>query len=260
MEKKNGFDNTEPEFFDEDDDLEEEDAFLSQEELDDLDDQLDVFAQIVPYEQLCNLVARAFSRSPLRMTSYENMLNVVSLDREFRLEAALRNERIFEPMYADDDPTLEVTLNWEAANTILSLYGHEGMCSVYHNPDEWCNHQDMGASPLAEITLEYHVPSTAILDIHDDEDIDHLAEQLRSIFSGDRGETGGELPDMSITFQAVHARGELRLTEAAVRYEILLEDELIDTGLLHNIVTDLAQEAASNLKKLAAAYPPQRKK
>lgn len=229
-----------------------DDDILDEDELEEIDDELEEHERIVGYEQLCSMIVQALGRTSLKLYHFQNLLNLNTLDREFKVVIGQSNGNLLNRVHG---AAAELTLLWEASNSLLSIYGHEGLCAPYHDTEEWCSHQEMGASPIVDLALKYRAPEAAIKSIRDDDDVSRVAEQLRGLFSGDNAE--GEV---DVSFEAMYARGELQLTSAVIQYDVTLEDELSDAELLQNILNDLAREIAANLKKMAAAFPTEKSK
>ena len=103
------------------------------------------------------------------------------------------------------------------------------------------------------MALRYRVPEAAIDSIRDDDDVNRVAEQLRTLFGSDGAED-----DVEVNFEAIYTRGELKLISAMIQYDILLQDELKDVELLQNILNDLAREVFTNLKKMVSAFPSEK--
>ena len=229
------------------DESEFDDDVLDEEELAELDEELAADERIVAYEQLCSMIVQALSHTSLKLYHFQNLFNINTLDREFKVIIGLSNGSLLDRL---GGAAAELNLVWEAANSLLSLYGNEGLCSPYHEPADWCSHQDFGSSPSVDMTLKYRASEAVIESIRDDDDVNRVAEQLRTLFSSDSAEG-----DVEVNFEAIYAHGELKLTSAVVQYDILLEDELKDVELLQQILNDLAREVFTNLKKMAAAFP-----
>lgn len=234
---------------DDDADFDNDDV-LSPEELEELDEELAAAERIVAYEQLCSMIVQALSHRSLKLYHFQNLLNMNTLDREFKVIIGLNNLTFLDRL---GGASAELSLTWEAANSLLSLYGDEGLCSPYHDAEEWCSHQDVGPSPEVEVALRYRVPEAAIDSIRDDDDVNRVAEQLRTLFGSDGAED-----DVEVNFEAIYTRGELKLISAMIQYDILLQDELKDVELLQNILNDLAREVFTNLKKMVSAFPSEK--
>jgi len=228
-----------------------DDDILDEEELEDLDAELEEPERIVGYEQLCSMIVQALGRTSLKLYHFQNLLNMNTLDREFKVIIGLNGNNNL--MNRVSGAAAELSLSWEAANSLLSLYGNEGMCMPYHDPEEWSSHQEVGASPIVDLMLKYRAPDAAIKSIHDDDDVSRVAEQLHTIFDGEGADN-----EVDVSFEAMYARGELQLTAAVIQYEVGLEDELSDVDLLQNILNDLAREIATNLKKMTTTFPAEK--
>ena len=234
------------------DESEFDDDVLDDEELEELDADLEEPERIVAYEQLCSMIVQCLSRCSLMRSHFQNLLNMNTLDREFKVIIGQSNSNLLNRV---NGAAAELSLVWEASNSLLSLYGNEGMCMPYHDTEEWCSHQEMGASPVVDLMLKYRAPEAAIKSIHDDDDVSRVAEQLRTIFGSESADN-----EVDVSFEAMYAHGELQLTSAVIQYDVALEDELSDVELLQNILNDLAREVAANLKKMAAAFPAEKSK
>ena len=232
------------------DESEFDDDVIDDEELEELDADLEEPERIVAYEQLCSMIVKSLSRTSLKLYHFQNLLNMNTLGREFKVIIGQSNSNLLNRV---NGAAAELSLVWEASNSLLSLYGNEGMCMPYHDPEEWCSHQEVGASPIVDLVLKYRAPEAAIKSIHDDDDVSRVAEQLHSIFDGEGADN-----EVDVRFEATYARGELQLTAAVIAYEVGTEDELSDVDLLQNILNDLAREIATNLKKMTTTFPAEK--
>ncbi len=228
------------------DDLMEDEPDLYEDYMDFEDDEDEEAGRIVPYEQLCSMLLQALSGQPVRLYHFQSMMNLNSLEREFTIVCGPTTAQ---RQMVPQGTRAELHMVWPAENALLSLYGTAGFCAPFHDPDEWCTHQDQQADAFVNLTVRYFVPDSAIKAITNDDDVDAIGQRLQAMLGGNHHD------DMiDVTFEAHYTQGALELTAAMAGYVVTLDDELSDFDLLEHRLEELAQEMSGNLKKIENGF------
>ena len=146
---------------------------------------------------------------------------------------------------------------WPCEQTAYSVYGTEGLCALYHDPDEECTHYELDAQPMIELDIEYHLPDRAVVALKSVADMEYFAQRVQ--------EAHRECVDhenlVSVRFESVFYQDELRVSSAFARNYWLIEGkDLEDEGTLISILAGICGEVHDFLLRLADLFAESEKK
>jgi hypothetical protein len=197
------------------------------------------------YQDVAALLVLVAGDAELITYGAEDQLELHEMSRSFQVLCAPQG---WEPPF---DIRAQLEFYWSCDQTAYSIYGTEGLCALYHDPDEECPHYDLEAEPLIELEIEYHLP-------------DHAASALNSIaemeYFGQRVlEAHRECVDhenlVAVRFQSVFYEGQLGVSSAvASHYWVIEGEDLEDPGTLVSILSDICHEVHDVLLRLADLF------
>ena len=203
------------------------------------------------YQEVASRLIIAANDVGLRTYATKEQVELQQLNRSFETCCVLDD---WEPPF---DIRAQLRFYWPCEQTAHSVYGTEGVCALYHDPDEECIHYEFGAQTMIELDIEYHLPDRAVTALKTFADMEYFAQRVQ--------EAQREHVDhenlLSICFESVFYQERLRISSACARHHWLIEgNDLEDEEILISILADICDEVYDFLLCLADLFAESEKK
>ena len=197
------------------------------------------------YQEVASRLIIAANGAGLRTYATKEQVELQQLNRSFKTCCV---PDVWEPPF---DIRAQLQFYWPCEQTAHSVYGTEGVCALYHDPDEECIHYEFGAQTMIELDIEYHLPDRAVTALKTFADMEYFAQRVQ--------EAQRECVDhenlVVVGFDSVFFGDELRISSAFARHHWLIEGEdLEDEGTLISILTGICDEVHDFLLRLADLF------
>lgn len=198
------------------------------------------------YEQVINTLLWAATQNKLRVYDIRSMLDIITLEREFKAYCVPQGWKPPYQLYA------ELSFYWPTEYTVVSTHGDEALCAMYHFEDEDCIHEPGGADLLLDIEVHYQMPDALVGSVDSDAGVEAVARRIRSLFA----EVAPQSNAVSVEVGASFADDGLRLTSIAAHSFWALEEEMRDMSKLAMTLLGLLDEVCRALKRFAKEFAP----
>lgn len=197
------------------------------------------------YQELAGLLVLVAGDAGLITYGAEDQLELNELNRSFRVLCAPQG---WEPPF---DIRAQLEFYWSCDQAAYSIYGTEGLCALYHDPDEECTHYELDAEPMIELEIEYHLPDHAASALSSVAEMEYFGQRVR--------ETHRECVDhenlVAVRFESVFYEDQLRVSSAiASHYWVIEGEDLENAGVLISILSDICHEVHDFLPRLADLF------
>jgi hypothetical protein len=204
---------------------------------------------MLTYENVVTHLLSAAEQAGLNIIFSQEQLDTHALVRTFSMTCLPRGSS--EP--DDQQPRAMLSFRWDPALTAISVLGSEGLCDLYHTPDEPCPHADLGCAYDASLDVEasYHVPTTSSYP-SDVNGVIGMASGTRELLTLAVGHEEGVEVQAQLLFDE-HGVSVGRI-EALQRWS--LDDELHEADDLSGALSEVCQEVVNALEALAGHEAP----
>ena len=197
------------------------------------------------YQEVASRLIIAANGAGLKSYATRDQVELQQLDRSFRTCVV---PDVWEPPF---DIRAQLEFYWPCEQTAHSIYGPEGVCALYHDPDEECIHYEFDAQTMIELSIEYHLPDHVVRALKTADDMKHFAQRIH--------EAHRECVDhenlVFVCFESVFYRDNLRISSALAGHHWVIEGEdLEDEGILNSILTGISGEVRGFLLRLADLF------
>lgn len=203
------------------------------------------------YQDVAGMLILAADGAGLHTYGAEDQLELHQMRRSFRVLCVPHN---WEPPF---EIRAQLQFPWSCEQAAYSIYGTEGLCALYHNPDEECTHDQLDAEPMIELAIEYHLPDNAVVALNRAADMKYFGQRVREAHR----ECVEHENLVVVRFESVLYQDRLRVISAVASHFWLIEGEdLEDEGNLVSILAGICNEVHDFLLRLAGLFAESRKK
>ncbi len=197
------------------------------------------------YQDIAGQLILAADGAGLDTYGAEDRLELHQLNRSFRTLCVPHD---WEPPF---EIRAQLRFHWSCEHTAYSIYGTEGLCALYHDPDEECTHDEFDAQPMTELEIEYHLPDHAVVALSSAADMEYFGQRVQEAHR----ECVEHENLVAVRFESVFYRGQLRVSSAVASHHWLIEGEdLEDEGNLISILASICHEVHDFLLRLADLF------
>ena len=197
------------------------------------------------YQDLAGQLILAADGAGLDTYGTEDQLELHQMDRSFRVLCVPYD---WEPPF---EIRAQLQFHWSCEQAAYSIYGTEGLCALYHDPDEECTHYQLDAQPMIELEIKYHLPDHAVLALNNASDMKYFGQRVREAHR----ECVEHENLVAVRFESVLYQDRLRVSSAVASHHWLIEGEdLEDEGNLFLILADICNEVHDFLLRLAGLF------
>ncbi|GIV96285.1 MAG: hypothetical protein KatS3mg057_0942 [Herpetosiphonaceae bacterium] len=204
---------------------------------------------MLTYENVVTLLLSASERQQLNIVLSQEQLDTHALVRTFMMTCLPRGTR--DPNAFQ--PRVTVSFRWDPALTTISIIGSEGICDLYHAPDQSCPHADVGCAydAMLEIEATYQIP---IPEEHTEDiaSVVGLAASTRDLLAS----TVDSSEDLEVRVQLVFDSGGASVSQLEAIQRWLIDDDLHEAETLGQTFAEICAEVAEALEALAGHEPP----
>jgi hypothetical protein len=203
------------------------------------------------YQDVAGQLIFAADGAGLNTYGIEDQLELHHLDRSFRVLCVPHN---WEPPF---EIRAQLQFHWSCEQAAYSLYGTDGLCALYHGPDEECTHYELDAEPMIELAIEYHLPDHAVVALNSADDMKYFGQRVQEAHR----ECIEHENLVVVRFESVLYQDRLRVSSAVASHYWLIEGEdLEDEGNLVSILAGICNEVHDFLPRLAGLFAEPTKK
>ncbi len=203
------------------------------------------------YQELVDLLVLVAGDAGLITYRAEDKLELNELNRSFRLFCVPKG---WESPF---DIRAQLEFYWSCEQAAYSIYGTEGLCALYHDPDEECTHYELDAEPMIELEIEYHLPDHAVSALSSAADMKYFGQRIREVHR----ECVDHENLVAVRFESVFYKDRLRVSSAvASHYWVIEGKDLEDPRALVSILSDICHEVHDVLLRLADLFAESRDK
>jgi hypothetical protein len=197
------------------------------------------------YQDLAGQLILAADGAGLDTYGTEDQLELHQMDRSFRVLC----------VPYDWEPPFEIRaqsqFHWSCEQAAYSLYGTEGLCALYHDPDEECTHYELDAQPMIELEIKYHLPDHAVLALNSASDMKYFGQRVQEAHR----ECVEHENLVAVRFESIFYQDRLRVSSAVASHFWVIEGEdLEDEGTLFSILTGVCNEMHDFLLRLDGLF------
>jgi hypothetical protein len=197
------------------------------------------------YQDVAGQLILAADGTGLHTYGAEDQLELHEMRRSFRLLCVPHN---WEPPF---EIRAQLQFHWSCEQAAYSLYGTEGLCALYHDPDEECTHYELEAEPMIELEIEYHLPDHAAVALNGAADMQYFGQRIQEAHR----ECVEHENLVVVRFESVFYQDRLRVSSAVASHFWLIEGEdLEDEGNLVSILGGICNEVHDFLLHLADLF------
>ena len=197
------------------------------------------------YQDITGKLILAADGAELRTYGAEDQLELHELSHSFRMLCVPYD---WLPPF---DIRARLRFYWSCEQAAYSIYGTEGLCALYHGPDEECTHYEFDAQSMIELEIEYHLPDRAVSALNSAADIKYFGQRIREAHR----ECIEHENLVTIHFESVLYQDQLRISSAiASHYWVIEGEELEDEGNLSSNLFGICNEVHDFLLRLADLF------
>jgi len=175
----------------------------------------------------------------------EDQLELHHLDRSFSVLCVPHD---WKPPF---EIRAQLQFHWSCEQAAYSIYGTEGLCALYHGSDEECTHHEVGAQPMIELEIEYHLPDHGVTALSSAADMKYFGQRIQEAHR----ECVEHENLVAVRFESVFYQDQLRVSSAVASHHWLIEGEdLEDEGNLISILASICHEVHDFLLRLADLF------
>ena len=207
---------------------------------------------MVSYETFVTTLLSGAEQTGLNVQFSQEQLDPHTLVRNFSM-TCLPSPVAPGPQTATDQPMAVVTFAWDAALTAISLEGGDGLCDLFHAPDEPCLHMEVGCAYDAtlDITINYEIPLSAA-QRRDINNLPLLANSINLITA--ESTSNGEALELDILIN-ISPTLTTTISRITARQIWFVEDQLHHEHELIGVLRNLTQDVKNTLNALAGYEP-----
>lgn len=198
----------------------------------------------VGFEHIVGTLIWASSQASLHLFEASNTVEAVTLERNFTVNCAPND---LEPPV---DIWAQISFSWPIENSVLSLYGDEAICDLYHGETANCRHQPLSANIATELEIVYMFSERLVSHLDSDEGVEKTARRMRRMFA--------DLVDheniIAIEATAMVTDTGLKLSGIRAGHVWVFEDELTDLGVLRESLMSICHEVSAALRNFEQAF------
>jgi hypothetical protein len=205
----------------------------------------------VRYQDVVGRLIFAADGAGLGIYGAEDRLELHEMSRSFRVLCVPDSwERPF-------DIRAQLQFHWSCEQAAYSIYGTQGVCALYHGPDQECTHDELEAEPMIELEIDYHLPDQAVAALTATTDMEYFGQRVREAHR----ECAEHENLVAVRFESVFYENQLRVSSAVASHYWLIEGEDLEhEEHLAPILADICTEVHDFLLRLAGLFTQPREK